>query len=317
MDDNTTRVRVKGRPVGAPSRAIGDRVVVTRGSLFKIATIKDEELVAGPTILDPASFVSELKSGPLGADLLTFTQRLPDTVRRYSYPVEWEDIAAIPITTYSNWLKTQVEDGTRRAVKRATKLGVETRIVQYDDTFVDAVRKIYDESPSRQGKRFWHYREDVDVVKSELASYLERSTFIGAYYENELIGFLKMTDVESTATMTLIFSAQRHFDKKPNNALIAKAVELSELRGMAYLTYGQFVYRDPNSTLTHFKRRNGFQAIPVPRYYVPLTVKGSVVLKFGLHHGVAGIIPPEMLKVAVGIRAHYSKIAVLRKSAHD
>lgn len=317
MNLKSTNIRVKGRCVGAPSCKIGDRIVVVKGSLFRIASIKDEELVAGPTILDPFLFISELKGGLLGADLLTFTQRLPDTARRYSYPSEWEDIAAIPITTYSDWLGTQVEDGTRRAVKRAAKLGVETRIVQFDEKFVEAVQRIYNETPVRQGKRFWHYKEDVDVTRCELATYLDRSTFIGAYYENELIGFLKMTDVDSTATMTLIFSAQRHFDKKPNNALIAKAVELSESRGMAHLTYGRFVYRDPSSTLTRFKRRNGFQAIPVPRYYVPLTVKGNIVIKLGLHHGVAGILPPGILKVAAETRARYSKMAVLQKSVKD
>lgn len=317
MSGSITRVRVKGRRVGAPSMAIAGRIVVTRGSLIKIASVKDEELIEGPTISDAAAFITELSGGRLGADLFTFTQRLPDTVRRYPHHVEWEDIAAIPITTYSHWLAKQVEDGTRRAVKRAIKLGVETRTVEFDDAFVEAVRKIYNETPARQGKRFWHYQEDGNVVKSELATYLDRSTFIGAYYERELIGFLKMTDVDSTATMTLIFSARRHFDKKPNNALIAKAVEFSESRGMAHLTYGQFVYRDPNSTLTHFKRRNGFQAIAVPRYYVPLTAKGRIVLKLGLHHGIAGILPPEIMNVAVDIRARYSRMAALRMSGSE
>src|SRR5690606_30424936 len=147
--NSITRVRVTGRRVGAPFMAIAGRVVVTRGSLFTIASAKDEELIAGPPTSDAAAFITELSGGRLDAQLLTVTQRLPDTVRRYPYFMEWEDIAAIPITTYSHWLANQVEDGTRRAVKRAIKLGVETRTVEFDDAFVEAVRKIYNETPAR------------------------------------------------------------------------------------------------------------------------------------------------------------------------
>ena len=73
----------------------------------------------------------------------------------------------------------------------------------------------------------------------------------------------------------------KHFDKRPTNALIAKAVEICEQRGFAYLTYCNYVYNDPDSSLTEFKRRNGFEQVLVPRYYIPLTLQGRIALKLG------------------------------------
>ena len=78
----------------------------------------------------------------------------------------------------------------------------------------------------------------------------------------------------------------KHYDKRPANALIAKAVELCEQQGMSYLMYCNYVYNDPESSLTEFKRRNGFEQALVPRYYVPLTLKGKIALRLGLHRGV-------------------------------
>ena len=75
---------------------------------------------------------------------------------------------------------------------------------------------------------------------------------------------MKITSGGTTATITLIFSAKRHLDKRPNNALIAKAVEICELEGNAHLIYGSFVYHALDSTLTEFKRRNGFEQVLLP-----------------------------------------------------
>jgi hypothetical protein len=98
-------------------------------------------------------------------------------------------------------------------------------------------------------------------------------------------------------------SAKQHFDKRPNNALIAKAVEICELQRMSHLIYGSFVYYNPDSPLTEFKRRSGFEAVPLPRYYIPLTVKGKIALKLGLHRGVAGNVPRPLFEQFLKIRS--------------
>ena len=60
------------------------------------------------------------------------------------------------------------------------------------------------------------------------------------------------------------------------NALIAKAAEVCEQKGISHLIYGQFIYGNKRrSSLVEFKRRNGFEQVNFPRYYIPLTLKGD------------------------------------------
>ena len=66
------------------------------------------------------------------------------------------------------------------------------KVTEFSDQLVEAICRIYNETPVRQGKTFWqHYQKDFESVRSALATYLERSIFLGAYYEDELIGFMK------------------------------------------------------------------------------------------------------------------------------
>jgi hypothetical protein len=71
---------------------------------------------------------------------------------------------------------------------------------------------------------------------------------------------------------------------------------------MSHLIYGEFVYYDPDSTLTEFKRRNGFEPVLLPRYYIPLTLRGRIALKLGLHRGLAGNIPKPLFRAFLNIR---------------
>ena len=307
LEEPTTRIvrseiGVKGKNVVVPSVQVDDRTVITTGKWLKVAAVRHEELLEGATIADPESFVSQLKKSGLKADLFTFAQRLPDSAPKYSYQKEWENVAAVATTDFSYWWKECTEHSIRKAVNRAKKLGVVTKVVSFDDEFVEATCPIYNEIPVRQGKAFWHYGKDFQSIKSALATYLERSTFIGAYYQDELVGFMKITWVDTTGTITQILSLKKHFDKRPNNALIAKAIEVCEAEGKSHFIYGSFVYYDPNSSLTEFKRRNGFEAVQLPRYYVPLTLKGRVALKLGLHRGIARNLPAPVLRLFLKVR---------------
>src|SRR5438445_13659521 len=94
----------------------------------------------------------------------------------------------------------------------------------------------------------------------------------------------------------------KHYDKRPTNALIAKAVEVCAEKGIPYLMYCNYVYNDPNSSLTEFKRRNGFEKVLVPRYYIPLTSRGKAATKLGLHRSLTQRIPKPILIRLRGIR---------------
>lgn len=284
-------ISVKGKPVRVPSACIDGQTVIATGRWLKIAAVVDEELLEGNSVANPTFFVRQLKNAELKADILTFAQKLPDTAPKYLYHLEWDNFAVIPITSFPEWWEKRVAYDVRKAVKRARKLGVEVRLAEFNDTLVRGMCNIYNESPVRQGKPFWHYQKDFETVKRENSTYLERSGFIGAYYEGELIGFIRMIYVGTIATTLQVISQKKHSDKKPTNALIAKAVEICEQRGVSHLVYGSYVYNDPNSSLTEFKRRNGFEEVLLPRYYVPLTFKGAIALKLNLHHRLADHIP--------------------------
>lgn len=295
------KIRLHGRIQRLTSVSVEDRLVITTGRFLRVASIYDEDLLEENSVPDVDAFLARLKESGLEADLFTFAQHLPDTTRRYPYAHSLETLAVIPVSTLTAWLHTT--PGARKATRRAEKLGVTLAEVHLDDALLDGVMRIYNESPIRQGKLFWHYREDRASVKAALSTYPDRSTFLGAFCDNDLIGFLQFTTVGPTATILQILSSQRHFDKRPNNALIAKAVEVCENRGLSYLVYGKYGGYDPKSSLTEFKRRNGFQPISLPRYYIPLTVTGYVALLFGLNRSFAATIPTFMMRALLRVRA--------------
>ena len=62
----------------------------------------------------------------------------------------------------------------------------------------------------------------------ENETYLERSEFIGAFYEEKLIGFIKMIYVDRIAMLIQILAKNEHHDKRPMNALLAHTMEICE-----------------------------------------------------------------------------------------
>lgn len=300
-----TEIRVKGKPVLVPSARIEGRTVLSTGRWLKTATVQDEELIEGSTMDEPERFLRQLRKSGLGADLFTFAQRLPEENPRFHYHTEWENVAAIPIVSYADWWEKRTDPGVRRAVRKAAKLGVDVRVVLLDDALVAGICRINNETPIRQGRPFWHYQKAFEAVKLENSTYAARNVFLGAYWRDELIGYMRLTQVGTFLTVIQLLTMMKDFDKKPANALLAKAVEVCEQRGMSHLMYCNYVYNDPNSSLTEFKRRNGFQKVLLPRYYVPLSAAGSLALRLGLHQGLAQRIPKPLLVRLLRLRSQW------------
>jgi hypothetical protein len=305
MAASVFEIKVRGKAIKVPSARINDYTVIVSGKWLKMAAVYDEDWLEGVVVIDPELFVAELKRGNLKADILTFTQKIPKIKPMYDYPMEWDNVAAIPITSYQDWWE-RVSSGLRKDINRANKRGVVVKEVQFNDELIQGIKGIHDEDPIRQGVPFSHYKKGFDEVKKGYGTYLDRSEFIGAYYGKELIGIIKIVYVGELACFMEIISKTRHFDKRPTNALVAKSVEIAEKRGKTYLTYGKYYYGNKKiSSLTDFKHRSGFEHILYPRYYVPLTLKGRLSILLKLHLGLHGILPSRMLAFLVALRVKY------------
>uniref|UniRef100_UPI0039C91501 hypothetical protein n=1 Tax=Horticoccus sp. 23ND18S-11 TaxID=3391832 RepID=UPI0039C91501 len=250
------------------------------------------------------------------ADIFTFAQHIPDVQPRFNTEfVDWDNVAAAPSSNFNQWWESLPQE-SRKNTRRAQKKGITVRLATFDDELIAGIKQIYDETPLRQGRKFWHYGKDHATIKRENSSYVDRSEFIGAYFEGRLIGFIKMVYVGNTSRIMQILSMNRHFDKNPANALITAAMEACAKRSVDYFIYGQYVYgTKANSSITEFKRRNGFVQILLPRYHVPLTPLGRVALATGLHRGLAGSIPEPVYNFLLDTRsAIYDRLLPRSKS---
>jgi len=307
MSAKTSEIRIAGKTLRVPAAEICGRTVVVTGSWLHRAAVKDEDLVEGNEIVeDPNLFIRQMRQSPLRADILTFPQKIPNTSPKHAYHFQWDNWAVVPITSYEEWWEKRLPQETRKNVRRATKRGVAVGEAVFDDDFVRGVQGIYNETPIRQGRPFWHFGKDFDTIKRESSTYLDRSQFVGAYFKNEMIGFIKIVYVDRIATLIHILSRNDHQDKRPINAMLAKAVEVCVKKGVSFLVYGKYVYDgNENSPLTEFKRRNGFEEIKYPRYFLPLTAKGVVAVHFGLHSGVKSLIPRPAADLLRSVRAQF------------
>jgi hypothetical protein len=292
----TAHINLRGKRISARSAVVNGTTVVVTGKWLKMASIWDEDWQDTGALADPMELIANLQRvGNLHADIFRFTQALADSTPRFSFVYEWESVAAIPLHSYSDWWTSRISTDVRKDVRRAAKRGVTVRNVPFTDEFVRAVVSIYDETPIRQGRAFWHYKTGFDAVKQATGTYRERSTFLGAFLNDELIGFAKIVYVGSVARLMQIISKEAHREARPNNALIAEAVEVCAKRGCSYLTYGNYRYAQGIDSMTEFKRRNGFDEVLVPRYYAPLTLKGRMALKLGLYQSIRHMAPRSAL----------------------
>jgi hypothetical protein len=275
---------------------------VCDGGWLRSARIFDEVWLDKPPAAAPAQLIELVRDSDLAADLFTFGQALPDVTPRHDYHLDLDNLAVADTTDFSRWWNALPQE-SRKNVRKSEKRGVTVVPVEFHDELVRQIKGLYDETPLRQGRPFWHYGKDLAVVKRENASYVARSQFLGAFLAGELIGFLKMVYVGSTARIMQILASEAHYDKHPTNALLAAAIQACALKPVTRLIYGQYVYGNKRgSSVTEFKRRNGFCEQTVPRYYIPLTARGRIAIAAGLHRGLAGLVPEPLVNVALKAR---------------
>lgn len=290
--------------------------ITVQGRFVRIARLNGDKY----KFLDNAEDILEgLRTSGTRVDLFTFMQRLPETKPQYSYPMEWDNFAALRMLTFDAWWTQQIDNKTRNMVRKAERKGVHVREVPFDHALADGIWQVYNECPVRQGRPFRHYGKDIETVRREEATFLDSSFFIGAFLGEALIGFIKLTidETHTQAGMMNIVSMVQHRDKAPTNALIAQAVRSCAERRIPYLVYSNFSYaKKQRDGITEFKESNGFQRVDLPRYYVALTHLGQVAFRVGLHHRLVDRLPEAVLERVRGLRSswHSGKLPAAGRS---
>jgi hypothetical protein len=301
--DTMHEISVKGKRTQVPAIRLDDVVVIMAGRLLKVAEIFDEYWIPAETLPDPNAVVARLSTAAARPDLFTFAQRAPNTTPTFNFHREWDNVAAIPISTHEHWFQKQISSASRRNVRGSEKKGVTVQVRAYDDAYIQGVMSIFNESPVRHGRKYWHYGKDYATVKAENGTYEDRSTYLGAYLGDEMIGYLKIVWDRDTAAIMQILSKMQYFDRRPNNAMLSEAVRLCAERGVRHLLYESFVYGNKvDSSLTRFKRDNGFVRMDLPRYYIPITTKGRAALRLGLHRSLKDRLPQRVTKALLELR---------------
>jgi hypothetical protein len=264
-----------------------EKVVVRKKSFVKIARDASEyEKDVYPT----ETLVEKLMD--MGADIFTFIERkwvhtIPNPPR--SWRKTEDNIALLQVPSYDEWWQN-IGKKTRNMVRKAEKSGVTTRISAADEDLAEGIWRIYNETPVRQGRAFPHYGVTLQAVKRRVSS-ARNSTFLAAYLEAELAGFIQLVHGDNITIISQILSLQKHWDKAVNNALLAKAIEVCANQQAKWLMYGRM---GNHPSLDRFKQNNGFTRLPLTRYYVPLTAKGKTAAKLGLHKEAKDALPQSI-----------------------
>jgi hypothetical protein len=254
---------------------------------FKVANdAKEYERDVFPT----EEFTEKLRER--GVDIFTFIERkwcssIPNPSKFWSRAND--NIALLRVASYDEWWKN-IGKKTRNMIRKAEKSEVQVETAEPNEKLAEGIWRIYNETPFRQERAFPHYGVPIQTVARDVLS-SKSSTYIGAYFQGELIGFLQLIHGDKIAIISQILSMQKHWDKAVNNAMVAKAVEVCANTGIQWLMYGRM---GNHPTLDAFKRNNGFIQFRISRYYIPLTGKGEIATNLRLHREIKDSLPTSI-----------------------
>lgn len=212
-----TDVSVRGRIRRLPSLQVSNSRVVVSGRWLRRAQVFDEYWQVAGSLPDPLTVLDQCRAMTPRPDIFTFAQRVPSAEPRYDFSRTWDNVAVIPLSSFDEWFAKQITSATRRNIRSAEKKGVIVRAVEYDEAYVRGIMSIYNETPIRQGRRFWHYGKPFEAVQAENGTYADRSTFLAAYLNGEMIGYLKIVWDAETAALMQIMSQVGHYDTRPKD----------------------------------------------------------------------------------------------------
>jgi len=264
-----------------------ENLIVRNKAFFKMASdAKEYE----KNVVPKEHFVEKLRERKM--DIFTFVER--KWCHTISSPsTAWlkaeDTIALFQVTTYDDWWE-KIGKKTRNMVRKSEKSGVRTETVEPNEELGEGILKIYNETPIRQERGFPHYGISLGTVKENLLS-SQNCSYIGAYFQHELVGFIQLVHGDNITIISQLLALQKHWDKAVNNALIAKAIEVSANRRIRWLMYGRM---GNHPSLDNFKRNNGFTQFPLTRYYIAITRKGKIATQLRLHRDLKDALPQSI-----------------------
>src|SRR5882757_7072987 len=90
--------------------------ISVQGRLLRIARLEADRY----RLLEyPEAMLAGLLTCGTRIDLFTFMQRLPQTVPKYNYPMEWDNLAAVTVTTFEHWWSKQIGFKARNKARQA------------------------------------------------------------------------------------------------------------------------------------------------------------------------------------------------------
>jgi hypothetical protein len=254
-------------------------------------------------VRDPLALIENLQQARPMADIFTFLDETETAHSEYRFHKEIVSISILKIETFERWWKG-LDFKVRNKIRKAHKSGVEIRSTKLDDDFVRGVEAIYNESPIRQNRKFWHYGKGFAEIKRDLSSFLDRTFFVGAYCKNELVGFMKLYQGDNILRTVHIIAKISQRDKPVQDALISKAVEICEQQKVTRLQYGNW----SRGGLGAFKTKHGFERLDVPRYFAPLTLRGKLMLKLNLHRQFQDYLPETWMIRLIALRSGWNSM---------
>ena len=162
------KISFRGKHVFVPCIKVNNCEIISRGIFPRIATVFDDFL--NPNyIKDPKPYIHAINNKRM-ADIFSFLGKIDDSDSK-SYNIftdennvhiEHDFLAAIRIKTYDDWLRCDIKKQTRKRIKKSKKIGISVKRVDLDSNLIEDITKIFNETPVRQGRKFWHYGKDFE-----------------------------------------------------------------------------------------------------------------------------------------------------------
>src|SRR5438093_11528085 len=96
---------------------IENKRLIVAGKIIKTAQLEQEMY---DEVGKPEDIIVGLRKNAVKVDIFTFWQCIPEietphliVTPRYKYPMEWDDVAVLPIKSYDYWWSQQIKSSTR------------------------------------------------------------------------------------------------------------------------------------------------------------------------------------------------------------